>query len=342
MALRVGAGLRGLGHDARLWVLQATGALHALPTTNLPLDVVDAGSALKSIPKLRKLLAADRPDVVIANMTHMAFAAIVANASVRAKAAVIVVEHNTLSVERARSNRRFERQWPLLARVLYPMASRVVGVSRGVARDLTANVGLPDALVTAIYNPVLEEVGGSREALVGQPRSILWCGRFVSQKRPDLMLQAFRRVLDGAPALLTMLGEGPLLQSTKELANSLGLGDYVTFPGFALDPSAFYERADTLVLTSDYEGLGNVLVEALSSGLRVVSTDCPSGPREVLEGLRGTRLVPVGDAAAIAEAVSDVAAEGLDAGGVRERLELFTAEYCIRAYDRLLGEVTAQ
>ena len=122
----------------------------------------------------------------------------------------------------------------------------------------------------------------------------------------------------------------------QTLATELGVTQDVEMPGFAHNPFAFMSRAAVFVLSSRYEGLGNVLIEALACGTPVISTDCPSGPAEVLDNGRFGPLVPVGDVAALARAIEDVLDNPPAAQSLRARARLFTVERAVDRYRKLL------
>ena len=134
-----------------------------------------------------------------------------------------------------------------------------------------------------------------------------------------------------------LVGEGQNQPMLRALARTLGIADRVVFAGFHADPSPFYATADLFVLSSAYEGFGNVIVEALSFGVPVVSTDCPSGPAEILEDGRWGRLTPIGDAQALARAVDEALAEPVDRDALKRRAADFAPEIAARKYLDLLG-----
>jgi glycosyltransferase involved in cell wall biosynthesis len=152
---------------------------------------------------------------------------------------------------------------------------------------------------------------------------VLSAGRLRASKDFRTLLQAFAGVRETRPARLLVLGEGGERDALEREARRLGVADDVAFPGFVANPFAYMARAGVFVLASRYEALGNVLVEALACGCSVVSTNCPVGPAEVLERGRYGRLVPVGDADALARAI----AAALDTPDARERLKERAADF---------------
>ena len=156
------------------------------------------------------------------------------------------------------------------------------------------------------------------------------------QKNHPLLLRAFAR-LAHRDARLMLLGQGQNEAMLRALAGELGIADRVIFAGFHSDPSPFYATADLFVLSSDREGLPTVLIEALSFGLPPVSTDCPSGPAEILGNGRWGRLVAVGDADALADEMDEALAATVDCEALKCRAADFSPEIAARKYLDLLG-----
>jgi glycosyltransferase involved in cell wall biosynthesis len=198
-----------------------------------------------------------------------------------------------------------------LMRRLYPQAHNIVAVSQGVAKDLTTLLQLPFDRVTVIYNPVITS-NLLEQALTpithpwferGQPPVILGVGQLALHKDFPTLLRAFALVRQVRPAKLLILGEGEERANLERLAIELGIQNDVSMPGFVDNPFAFMAKASVFVLSSAWEGLPTVLIEALACGCPVVATDCRSGPREILDNGRYGRLVPVGDHEALAKAI---------------------------------------
>lgn len=189
------------------------------------------------------------------------------------------------------------------ASIAYRFADRVVCVSNGVRRDIAAiTIGLERKLVV-IFNPIRPPTVAVQEmGRLAEQNRIVWVGRMTPAKNPGLLLEAFALLAQDSAVSLVYVGEGPERLPLEAYARELGLSDRVTFAGFQADPYQWIATSRLLVLSSDHEGFGNVLVEALYCGLRVVSTDCGEGIREILQNRYGT-IVPVGDATAMASAI---------------------------------------
>jgi glycosyltransferase involved in cell wall biosynthesis len=200
---------------------------------------------------------------------------------------------------------------PHLVKRFYPWADVVAGNSQGVAEDLRRVTGLPRERVRILHNPVVTPELQEKARLpvnhpwfgAGQPPVVLAVGRLTKQKDFPTLIRAFARVRQSRPARLIILGEGPDYAQLEALVCELGLKKDVALPGFVENPYAFMSRASLYVLSSRWEGLPTVLIEALYCGPPVVATDCPSGPKEILADGRHGALVPVGDVEALAEAI---------------------------------------
>jgi glycosyltransferase involved in cell wall biosynthesis len=155
------------------------------------------------------------------------------------------------------------------------------------------------------------------------------------------LIRAFARLRAVHPARLVILGEGPERRNLEQLARQLGVATEVDLPGFAANPYAFMARADVFALASRVEGLSNAIIEALACGCPVVSTDCPNGPDEVLQHGRYGRLVPVGDDAALADAISATLHAPPDPAALRQRAASFSVQRATDGYMQLLASVPA-
>ncbi len=308
--------------------------------------------ALFYLPALVDYLADHQPDVLISADTYCNLVAIWARRVSGAATRIIASEHNTLSVQLQRPERRRAWRWrhaPELIGHVYRRADAIVAVSHGVGDDLARLCGLPRDRITTIYNPV--HFGPDLDRLAAAPLEagllpagelpiVLGVGRLVGPKDFATLIRAFALVRARRPARLVILGEEQKRGERARLlalARSLGIADDVHLPGHVANPYPVFARAAVFVLSSYREGLGNVVIEALACGCPVVSTDCPFGPAEVLEGGKYGRLVRVGDPEAMAAAIGAT----LDAPSrpefLRARGAAFSAERAANAYLSLAG-----
>jgi glycosyltransferase involved in cell wall biosynthesis len=226
---------------------------------------------------------------------------------------------------------------------VYPSADRIIAVSDGVAEDLAKTARLPRERITTVYNPAVspslelkaKDVLDHPWFQPGEPPVILAVGRFTSVKGFDALIRAFAGLKGRSHARLMILGEGRERTALERLVRDCGLAQDVAMPGFVRNPYRYMARAKAFVVSSRYEGLSMVLIEALACGCPVVSTDCPSGPREVLEGGKYGPLVPVGDVSALTNAMARVLARPPPAERLRRRAQDFYVDRVVERYEKI-------
>lgn len=285
---------------------------------------------LYSLPGLVCYLRRERPVAMLSTLSHANIIALWARQIARVPMCLVVREATTVGISASNAPMLRGRWMPLLMRLFYRWADSVVAVSQGVAEDLIKNIKVPPEKVYVIYNPVVtpELLGKAEEPVEhpwfapGEPPVILGCGRLTEAKDFPTLIRAFALVRKETPCRLVILGEGEERPKLEALVRELGLEEGVDLPGFVENPYKYMKRAQVFVLSSRWEGLPSTLIQALALGVPVVSTDCPSGPAEILEGGKWGQLVPVGDQRALAYAIlaSLSEARGLDSSKGREYL----------------------
>lgn len=293
---------------------------------------------------LARYLAGVRPAALLAAKTPTNLLALWARRLSGAPTRVVISERTQLSRSITLSRKwRWRHIAPLIART-YPWADAITAVSDGVADDLAITAGLPRGTIDTVYNPVVTPGLAVRAAAPaphpwledGGSPVIVAAGRLVPQKNFTLLLNAFARLREQRAVRLIILGEGPERPRLEVLTHTLGVDGDVALPGFLDNPYAAFARAALFVLSSDYEGLPTVLIEALACGCPVVSTDCPSGPTEILQGGRFGELVPVDDIEALTAAMARTLDAPLPAETLRWRGGEFSLERSARRYLQLL------
>ena len=203
---------------------------------------------------------------------------------------------------------------PRLMKQFYPWADGIVVVSDGVRNDLSDLTGIPYDRISVIYNPsvVKEEVQAKAKTTLdhpwfeaNQPPVLVAVGRLQIQKDYPTLLRAFAQVRRSRAVKLVILGEGRERSKLEGILRELDLEQDESQPGFVENPYPFMAKASLFILSSRWEGLPTVLIEALCCGTPAVSTDCPSGPREILKDGRYGKLVPVGDSDSLAQAIEE-------------------------------------
>ena len=306
--------------------------------------IVDLRSTrvMTSLPGLVHYLRRERLQAMLSALNHANVIAIIARSLSRVRLRLVVSERSTLSPSRPLLFRELLIPW--MIRWFYPRADKVVCVSQGVADDLIETIGLPPEKLSVVYNPVVSDVliEKSRAALdhawfePSEPPVILGVGRLTVQKDFAVLLRAVAQVRAVRPVRLVILGEGELRSTLERLAQELGIAADVLMPGFVANPFPWMRRAALFVLSSLWEGLPGVLIEAMACGTPVVSTNCQSGPEEILENGRWGRLVPVGDANALAQAI-DATLGDSHKPKVIVRANDFSTDRAVEAYLSLLG-----
>jgi glycosyltransferase involved in cell wall biosynthesis len=345
MRARVPAGVQLVPLAAQSPLAARATALRLLGRQGLPLVGISMPRMLRHLTALAAELQRFDPQAVLAMGTQSNLAALWARELAGIDARVVLCECTTLSVAASRSRRRFRRAYPALAGRHYPAADAIVAVSDAVADDLADTAPLPRATITAIPNWVTTDLAAGAGAApehpwlqAGAPPVVLAVGRLHWQKDFATLIRAFAVLRGRRPARLVILGEGPERAKLDGLAATLGVAAEVHFAGFVDNPFAWMSRASVLAVTSLSEGFGNVIVEALACGLPVVSTACAGGPREILGGGRFGRLVPVGDAQALADAMEHTIGDPPDPAVLQRRAADFSlAEASGRYLDLLLG-----
>lgn len=296
-----------------------------------------------SLIPLAKYMRVESPDALIANMWPMTGIALIARMISRRNLKVMVVEHTNWKYFMNKYSTIHNLILKYSMRRLLSRADSIVTVSKGAADDLSELTQIPRDKISVIYNPIVSNFTLSDVGLchlpkwqIGTHKRIIALGSFKTEKNYILLLNAFSLIVKKVDVRLLILGEGEIRFLLESVVMELGLSDLVFLPGFVTNPQAFICEADLFVLSSDFEGFGNVVVEALHAGTPVVSTDCPSGPREILEDGKYGILTPVGDAEALASAVLMSLRSSHDKEALKARAQDFTIAKAADKYLDLL------
>lgn len=333
---------RGFAVDMVL--LRGEGAL--LSALDPGVRVVDLGvDRLRwSLLPLVRYLRREHPAALLANMWPLTLNAVWARALARVSARLIVAEHTTWSRSELLARPTVGWQVRQTMHHFFPWADGIVAVSRGAADDLARFAGLQRSSISVIYNPVVDTAKPPTSSLPvvptgwcqGSHQRVLAVGTLKTIKDYATLLEAFARLRRTVDARLLILGEGECRAELEAQARRLGIEGGVFMPGFVADPAPYYQHAHLHVLSSTGEGLPTVLIEALAAGTPVVSTDCPSGPREILGDGQFGRLVPVSDAVALAVAMAESLATTHDRATLMGRAQHFSIDRAVDQYLALL------
>jgi glycosyltransferase involved in cell wall biosynthesis len=343
VCINLAAGFLERGVEVDFVLAKAEGALlEDLPPEAGLIDLA-AGRTFSALLPLAGYLRREKPYAVVAAPDHANLVAVWAGMLSGGRTRVVITHHIHPSTSRRNTPKLQEKLYPGLLRLFQRRAASIVAVSNGVADDLACLARIPRRRIEVIYNPVVSaEMEKQASApcdhpwfAADQPPVILAAGRLTIQKDYPTLLHAYARLRSRREARLVILGEGELRPGLLALAKELGLAADVDLPGF-VKPYPYMARCKAFVLASTWEGFGIVLVEAMACGAQVVSTDCPSGPAEILENGKYGRLAPVGDPAALARAIEAALDDPLPAEMLRQRAQAFSVGAAAEKYLDLL------
>ncbi|MEB3217939.1 MAG: glycosyltransferase [Nostocales cyanobacterium 94392] len=300
------------------------------------------GRVLKAIPALSRYLKENKPLALVSHLAHANVAAVLAKELAGTNTKLILVEHNTLTFAEATLWRG--RFVPMFMKWLYPRADMVIGVSEGVTTDIKSQLGLVQEKVNTIYNPVVDDklILKAKAALnhpwfeKDSPPVFLAVGRLTEQKDFSTLIKAFSLLRKQRLARLIILGEGEAREELEQIIERLGISEDVLLPGFTDNPYAYMYNASAFVLSSRWEGLPTVLIEAMACGCPVVATDCPSGPQEILAAGKYGELVACGDVVALSKAMSNVLDNPINSEILRQRTQDFSFNKAVSRYLELI------
>lgn len=277
-------------------------------------DVIAAESMSHFVPRLAALIKTRQPTHLVTAFADIGLLTLIARHRSGVHARLIHGIHNTHAFA---NRRRGVRGWfrygidVLVARILYPRVDAIVCVSTGIEAEVKASCPSAAARTRTIYNPVADDADiarileKTRQCPAQEERHwrIVGMGRLTSQKGFDVLIDAAVKMPTSPAWRIDIYGDGPLRDSLQRQIELHGLQHRITLHGYTSQPHGVLENADVFVLASRHEGFGLVIAEAMLHGVQVVSTNCPHGPSELLDSGRLGQLVPVDDAAALADAL---------------------------------------
>jgi glycosyltransferase involved in cell wall biosynthesis len=308
--------------------------------------VLKSKSLKTVLPELIKYFKQANIDLLISHMSLTNIVAIMARGFSGNNFPLVAIEHNTPSIKY--KNEGVIRQLiPLLMRRTYHLADTIVCVSEGVKKDLVKLLKRGNDRIITIYNPVVsKELEVKKSEKVNHKwfeegrKVIIGIGRLEPVKNFSLLIEAFSDVYhrDNETRLI-ILGEGSERIKLQEKIDFLGLSNVVDMPGFVKNPYGYLSQSSLFVLSSNFEGLGMVVIEALACGTPVVATDCPSGPREILADGEYGELVPVGDKRELAKAMIRQLDNEYDRNKLQSRAKEFSVDKSVVQYENLINSL---
>ena len=310
-----------------------------------------ASPTLGSLPALARYLRQARPDSLFSATSYLNIEAVLARRLAGGATRLVISDRSHFSSGKPRKAWR-QRHLAAAMRRNYLQADAITAVSNGVADDIARSIGIARESITTLYNPTITPDFATKASQPvahpwfadGAPPVLLAVGRTTFQKDFPTLLRAFARVRQDRPVRLAIVGETNAKQTARlqDLAGELDVQDAFALLGYQPNPLPYMARAAAFVLSSRYEGFPNVLLEAMACGTPVVSTDCPSGPSEILDGGAYGALVPVGDDAALAAAIGATLATPPDPARLRARASIFDYRTAIARYAAVLLDEAAE
>lgn len=340
MMVNLSAAIARTGMAVDLVLVRREGPYLSDVPSSVRIVELGTGRVVRSVPALVGYLRRERPIALLSTLVHVNVAAILAGCLARSGTRIVVREANYVSLARSADRQRLERLAYRAMPWIYRFADAHIAISRGVGEDLERVCRMQPGSAHVIRNPVItpEIMDRAQEPVdhpwlqAGEPPIVLGLGRFVDQKDLPSLIHAFSVVRRDIHARLVILGEGAGRVQLEQLVRDLGLEDDVALPGFVDNPFAWMSRAAVFAQSSRFEGSGNALVEAMACGTPVISTDCPSGPREILEDGKFGTLVEVGDREGLARAITNVLLHPPSTEPARNRAMEFDADRVARQY----------
>jgi glycosyltransferase involved in cell wall biosynthesis len=336
------------GHKVDVLTVAPRGEMIKSPPAGVRMVDLKSRRTITAVPKLARYLRRERPSALISAQHYANVASVWARMLGRTETKLILTERLSVAETLDRPFGIRNRIMPFLMRRFYSRADAVVANSKDGAAELATALGWSKDRVTPIYNPTIhdrlhkmaaEEVDHPYFA-EGAPPVILSVARLEYPKDYTTLLEAFADVRKRTPARLLILGDGDLKNEIVSRARKLGVAEDVDLPGYADNPYSYMARAAVFVLSSTFEGLPNVVIEAQACNVPVVATDCPTGPREILLDGEAGRLVPVGDSTAMADAISGLILNQDEAKGITsiasQHLDRFLPDTCFDEYEKLI------
>ncbi|WP_170977265.1 glycosyltransferase [Halorussus salinisoli] len=316
MAINLSSEFADMSVNVELVVARNKGGLAKKVGSNVSVEELEFDIDKFPLPfcvrRLSQYIDDHRPDIVLSLMKHTNITAISAKLLASHSPTMIVSERNHIS--RSLNQHPIHKRKTLknLMRILYPYADHIIAISEGVSKSLQDEIRVQEKKISVIYNPVVTNklLKKATEPIDHhwfqneQTPVVLGVGRLHPQKNFETLLKAFALVRSNIDAKLLILGEGKEREKLKTLAEDLGIEEYLCMPGNVDNPYKYMSQSSVFVLSSAWEGFGNVIVEALACECPVVSTDCHSGPSEILARGEYGRLVPVRDEGRMAEAIT--------------------------------------
>lgn len=339
------------GFDVDLVLARESGPYLSLVSNKVNVVDLRSSRALMSLIPLVRYLRKEKPDLLMSAKAHYNIVAIWAKYLSGVPCKLLITQHGYFPPVNEKIMKINARLIPFLARLFYKKADKIICVSQGLKKDLAKTLSISEDKIDVIYNPIFEEsiLEKTKEStdhhffVDEKNKIILGSGRLVKEKDFPTLIKAFYELRRKEKNIrLIILGEGEERKKLEKLIEELGLKDNVSMPGFVNNPYPYIKRSNVFVSSSRREGFGNVLVEAMACGTPIVSTNCLSGPAELLKNGEYGKLIPVGDVNALAKAIGEALKSPIESKKLISRSKDFSVDKVTKNYLMLFKEVLDQ
>lgn len=326
-------------YDPKLVLFEKTGDY----LSDLPywLEIIDLKKrnkwdVMQLISGLRCVIRKESPDIIVSVLDYANVLTLLACVGVRMRPRIVISERSYHRMYLPHARMRYIRT--LMMRFVYKRADRIIAISNGIKKAITEDFNVDPRKIDVIYNPI--DIDGIHKLSV-EPVShrffsdkerhlvIISAGRLAVEKNFEFLLRVLKELRTKRVAYLIIMGQGDLFQRINNLAINLGVKEYVDFVGFQRNPFAWISKSDVFVLSSLWEGLGNVIIEAMACGTPVIAADCPVGPREIIRNSENGILVPFGDTDAMVAAILEMSQNAVLRDRVKTAALKFAEEFDI-------------
>jgi glycosyltransferase involved in cell wall biosynthesis len=339
--------LAAKGINLTILALHEDGPLRPLLDPDIRVTAIPGRHLRYAIPGLRRVIRLIEPAVVVSSEAGLNLCTLIAVRTIprRNRPKLVLREVGSPSIALRRDPYRSNRVAYRILRRLYRRADRIVTLTHGARSDLVQNFSAPEQMISvmgtnAVIPPAMVNHLRQWDGETGRENDlIVSVGRLSPEKDHRTLLRAMKLLPADRRYRLAIVGEGPERPALEALARQYGLAEQTIFTGQVADPFVWMMRARLAICSSVYEGLCNAIIEALACGTPVVSTDCPYGPREILQGGRYGTLTPVGDAAAMATAIAEAMQRIPDRGALIGRGLQYTAAAAAERFLEIIADV---
>ncbi len=297
------------------------------------------------IPSLQKYLALSKPEAILSSQNTVNIVSLWTKSLSTTNTNFIIRQSNFLSKSMPAGKNYIERKILLpLAKRWYKRADKIITVSHEIQDDLIKNFLINKNKITTIYNPLhLIKITKLASKKPDDPwftdsiPIVLAVGRLNKVKNYPLLFKAIKKVNEHQHVRLIVLGDGSERESLEHLANKLNIKSFMKMPGYMSNPYQYMKHSDVFALSSNHEGLPNVLQEAMACGCKIISTDCPSGPKEILSNGSYGKLIPVNDVDAMASAITASINENIDKNKLYRQASYISLDKIVNTYIKFIS-----